>query len=94
MKKSNHKVKSDGKHKKFIKPAKNLKNKCIVGDKSEPEATNREILEIDSKLKADEIIQVCSDEEEHRSISNENESEEEEIEMNKDDFNIKLFMLV
>ncbi len=71
-----------------------FKNKCIVQNDQKFESTNREILEL--KFEENSISDEESEENEH--ISDEDEendySEKDDGLMKREDFNIKLFMLV
>jgi len=93
-----HKIKFDKSNKRHFK------NKCLMEDNNEDKATNREILEkleIISKNvpfphKKEEEIPKNGDENSIEDIENnsDNSSEEEEVEIKKENFNLKLFMLV
>lgn len=93
-----HKIKYDKSKKKPFK------NKCLVDDNDEDKATNREIIdkiEISTKNIPHSIedIEENSENNDEASIGDiENYSDdsncEEEVEINKENFNLKLFMLV
>jgi hypothetical protein len=69
---------------------KTFKNKCIVEDNEKIEPTNQEIINSDEDICED--LQKEELEENEESLSND-EIDAEEL-MKKEDFNLKLFMLV
>ena len=112
--KNNHNQKYD---KTNSQNRKQFRNRCLVSQNNEIEATNHEIIEkIDTHIeKTPKLIQVKkfkenleerseeeseneSDEnnegDEDEDEKNESEEEEEDIPMKKENFNIKLFMIV
>jgi hypothetical protein len=100
--KNSHEHKHKTKHDKTnTKNKKQFRNRCLVNDNNEIDATNREIIdkiELDTKK-----IQISSEVEEvnedntnsPQELENNSDSDEEEgTEINKENFNIKLCMLV
>jgi hypothetical protein len=103
--KNSHGIKQKTKFDKAnTKNKKEFRNRCLVSDSNQIDATNREILdkiEIDTKN-----LNISSEEEEeeiNKNIDNESDDElennsdsyeDEEPEISKENFNIKLYMLV
>jgi hypothetical protein len=101
MKKSH---KTEGKHKikSAVKSKKQFRNRCLMQDDKQIEATNREIIEMDMnnlKIKNEDEENEDEENEEEENENKENELNNsqnsiEEVKMQKEDFHIKLFMLV
>jgi hypothetical protein len=112
--KNNNKQKYD---KSNTQNKKQFRNRCLVSENNESQATNQEIIEeveshVDktSKIKKNKNLKENFEEKSEEDSKNnsdennedveeedkimENDEENEEIPMSKEDFNIKLFMLV
>jgi len=85
------------------KNKKEFRNRCLVSDNNEIDATNREIIdeiEIDTKNinisseEEDEINKNINNESDEELENNSESCEDEEPEINKENFKIKLYMLV
>jgi hypothetical protein len=89
------------------KNKKEFRNRCLVSDNNEIDATNREIIdkiELDTKNinisseeeeeEEEDINKNINDESDQELENNSDSYEDEEPEINKENFNIKLYMLV